>query len=868
MMNKLTVSFGIFLTCLFASLNGFSQLQGKRTLTANLIDDQKGVASAAVGINYAVWREGMNAWFAISYTDIAINANGGYWYKGKLYKEEVPGLMDLLRTGKASYPEVKFRVYYNEILQDTRTIQISSRGNNVGMLMADQFTLATTEDKLKNPAWRLEPVGMVGFLNTDWWYKAESLIESYEQGKKEAEEYKTLVQEADAAFNQKNYTEALKKYSTASRHKLADAYPGSQVEKVKDAMQKEKSTARFEELMKEGERAENAKNYSDALRQYEMAAKLGINDSQANTRVNRVRRTLDQLKRDEEERIKNEQAAIDKRNKETADKLVKDKEETDRIIKERDEKLQEELEQKMKEEAEKLSADEKKLFEENLKKQLKEQSDKWEQKKKEEKQKEEKQKEDRQNADNKLLSRFKKGMQWDPLKYGELVTKADGFFNEGMSMDPYAALELKNEWWDLNHYMKEFRDDLNEPRRQQAWEKCQNLLHEQEMKFNVAKYYYMEAIQYTDNNSWQYDYLLGKMKQMNSLIDIQKSTIQLNREGEEMRRENYKEAKAWAVINRQRDNSVRAQMAYGRLREQYIYPNHNYEGPKTNGNVIQQQANFENRLNAADQKLKQDNAVTGVTSQLVTNVLVDENKVAQAYGNGAMGLNLFAFTGGVTYPVVSNTEDNPDYVMQSFVNNLSVMPFTGGFDWWIRRSKGWDLALCGDFTFGVLPLLGNSNLFFSYGGVAKLNVGYKAVKLALEVDHHQRSGSYEFDEDVALQDNQFRENTNLIYTGEFSYSVLRLGGGLHFQLSKSSEDSYLRLLTYAEKPSFYQNHSFSKPVMSLGVQFMAGGGFTFNGSYAQNYPAAGTAKYMMRNYSTRDHWGVSLGKIWTIGKTH
>ncbi|NTS42386.1 hypothetical protein HRG84_15905 [Flavisolibacter sp. BT320] len=850
---------------LLFTLYGNAQYDQRRSLTVRNTDDRKGVAVATAYLDYAIRKFDGEIWIPVSYSKVEVNPEAGYWHNGKLYKSEVPGLVELMRSSKSSAPTVKFDVYYNNVRIDTRTIFITEK-DNLGLL-GDIIRLKATEAQLKNPAYRLEAVEMTSFNNVDWWYKAVSLIETYEREKKEAADYKELVFQADGAFLRKDLVKAQELFSKATRHKLADSYPTNQLERVKEALKKEKGTERFNELMKDAAAAESAKDYTQALRQYNAAANLGLDDARASQGANRVQRTLTQLKTEEEQRLQAEKQKQEKEAKAAADKIKTDRETTDRLLKEKEEALQKALEEKREQEAKELQEKEKKLYEEALKKQAKEEQEKREREQKEEEEKEKKDKKDRDDRDQKLLDKFKKRMEWDPVRYREAKTKADSFYQAGMQLDPYGALQLKNEWWDTNMFMADFRDDLNEPRRQDAWKKSQALLYDQEALFSTAKYYYMEAVQYTDEDSYQYKSLVSRMKMMNSLLDVQKLSIKASRSGEQVRQKNYESAKVWKVINRQRSNQVRSQLAYQHLTQQYLYPDRNYKG-KDASNAIQRQFDFENRLNAADQQLRQDNAITGVTSQLATSALLDDNKVAAGYGEGAMGFNLFAFSGGLTYPVVTNTEPNPDYVMASSVSNLSVMPFTGGFDWWLRRGKVWDLGVSGDLTLGVLPMLGHKNFYFGYGFNAKMNVGYKAVKLAFEADWHNRSGSYEYDDDVVNQDNQWRENTGLIWKGEMNYSVLRAGAGLHFQYGDEDEDGYLRLLLYAEKPSFYQNYNFSKPVLSFGAHWMMRGGFSFMGSYAQNYPVGGEAKYFMRNYSTADHWSFAVGKVWTIGKTN
>lgn len=862
-MKKLATPGLLLIFCLL-TIDLFSQYDQRRSLTVSNTNDQKGVASATAYLDYAIRKFEKEIWIPVSYSQVKVNPDAGYWYKGKLYKNEVPGLRELLATGKTSAPTVVFDVYYNDIKQSTHTVFITET-NNLGLL-GDVIRLKATESQLKNPNYRLVAVTMTNFNNVDWWYKAESLIETYEKEKKNQFEYKNLVLEADRAFNQKNYAEALTRYNEASRHKLADNYARQQLEKVKEALQKEKSTDRFNELMNAGQKAEDNKNFTEAYRHYQAASKMGVDDSRATIQANRAQRMLDQLKKEDEERIK--KAEQDKKDRDQAaiDKLVKEKEEADRILDKKNEEYQEDLDEKMREETRKLKDEEEKLFKENLDKQLKEDQAKRDKARQEEEAKLKKEQDERDRYDNRLLERFTSNMQWDPVKYMELKNKADNYFQTGIKINPYAALELKNEWWDTNHFMKDFRDDLNEPRRQEAWKKSQDLLYEQENQFDIAKYYYMEAIQYTDNGSYQHQYLLRKMKMMNELLDIQRTSIKLNRVDEDIRKQNYQDAKAWGIINRQRNNKLKSELAYQHLTQQYQYPTRDYKGPDAS-NAMQKQLNFENRLNAADQQLRMDNAVTGMTHQLAVGALVDPNKTADYYANGAMGINLFAFSGGLTFPVVDNTEDNPDYVMGSGTANLAVMPFTGGFDWWIQRTKILDLALTGDFTFGVLPFMGYKNVYVSYGFNSKVNLGYKAIKLAIEADFHSRSGSYQYDEDVAMQDNQFWQNRSMIYTGKFNYSVLRVGGGLHIQYGDEYGDGYTRILAYAEKPSFYQNFDYTKPVISFGIQCMFADGLTFNGTFADDYPVAGEAKYMMRNYSSRSHWSFSFGKIWTLAKT-
>jgi hypothetical protein len=122
---------------------------------------------------------------------------------------------------------------------------------------------------------------------------------------------------------------------------------------------------------------------------------------------------------------------------------------------------------------------------------------------------------------------------------------------------------------------------------------------------------------------------------------------------------------------------------------------------------------------------------------------------------------------------------------------------------------------------------------------------------------------------VALSDpnNPWQVPTEQVYTADISYNVRKLGAGLHISFAKDKRDGYLRLMYYAEQPSFYQGFNWMKPVWSGLGEVVFRGGVTLRFAYSKNYPMAGDAQYMMRTYTDRDYWRFSFGKTWTIGKT-
>src|SRR5690606_4585969 len=206
---------------------------------------------------------------------------------------------------------------------------------------------------------------------------------------------------------------------------------------------------------------------------------------------------------------------------------------------------------------------------------------------------------------------------------------------------------------DMNPYMEEFRDQLNEPRRQEAWERHQQLLYEQEGDLDIAKFYYIEAIQYTDYNSVQHEYLLGKINMINQMIDFQKAEIRMSRDFEIARQQDVETARAYKAVNRMQDNHDRAAISYHVLTQDYMYPNLN-STVENSANALQRQYEFENRLNQADQQLSMDNAVTGYTTNIAMSAILDDSKTTEKFANNSMGLNFFTFSGFASIPVVAN----------------------------------------------------------------------------------------------------------------------------------------------------------------------------------------------------------------------
>ncbi len=862
----------ILMLCLSTKISAQKVIQEKRSLTANSVDDGKGVVSATAYIDYLVRRVDDEVVFNLSYSDVNIYADAGYYYKGKKYGREVPGLIEELKKTGGSFPRVNFDVYFGAVKMFSFKHAISAH-NTLSAYGGDIRMFKTTKDKLDNPNWSLVANGLESFNyspNSTIWMNIEELINKYERSIKEKEEYNGMIEEADRLQNSNKLNDALAIYLKASKHPLTNKYPSEQVEKIKSQLSNNEKEETYRNYIKQGESAEREKDYTSALSYYTAASKTGFNNSTADSYIRRVQNAINNLKKQQEEEIAKKQQ--EQNDKETALKknLQKEQDEANKILEEKDR----ELEQKNIAELEKIKKDleeeDRKKVEEKQQERYKQEADDRRRREQEKKERVQKEQDERREADASLIESFEEDMYYDPILYEKYKMMGDEAEDKAWAINPYSALELDKKWWDMNIHMEAFKDELNEPRRQEAFGKSLSLMHKMEAQLEWAKDYYMRAIKYTDRDSEQHKYLLRRIESMNKMVDFQKAMIEGSRQGEEQRQVNYQRAKEFKVAQKLSNNRAKAVLLYSNTTFGSKYPD--WSGNIQVDNAVQNQLDFERRLNEADQQLLVNQAITGVTSQIAVGAMVDDSKTTQLYRKNDVGINIYSFTGYAGYPIVSNDTRKDGYIPETFNDQLNVAPFQGGFDLWLHRGKIWDFAINGDIIFGVLPFAGYQNNFFSYGGNVKVNVGYKRLKLAFEADHHNRSGNYEYDQDVAQASDPnnisiFQQPTNRILTGNFNYSVLKVGGGLHISVADESDDGYIRLLMYAEKPSFMTDYNIIKPILSLGTQVVFRGGITVGFDYSQNYPSAGKAENILSTYDSQAFWKLSFGKTWTLAKS-
>jgi tetratricopeptide (TPR) repeat protein len=136
----------------------------------------------------------------------------------------------------------------------------------------------------------------------------ESALADKAKQEKLENDFKTVIQNADKAFNAKDYQNAIKDYQTASILKPNDKYAIDQIAKAQKALEalanEQKLNADFQNLVKEAEAALNAKKYIDAKTSFEKALGLKPSEAAVKTKITEVTKLIEE---------QNKQAELDKK---------------------------------------------------------------------------------------------------------------------------------------------------------------------------------------------------------------------------------------------------------------------------------------------------------------------------------------------------------------------------------------------------------------------------------------------------------------------------------------------------------------------------------------------------------------------------
>lgn len=137
-----------------------------------------------------------------------------------------------------------------------------------------------------------------------------------EKAKAELLAYNEAIQNADQLFTAQNYDESLNKYKEALSIKPAENYPKKrikEVENILDAIAKEKARKEkeYQAIIAQADKLMNSKDYSSSKNEYQKAVVLKPEDTYPKEQIKKIDDTLAEIKRQEEERIRQEQEKRD-----------------------------------------------------------------------------------------------------------------------------------------------------------------------------------------------------------------------------------------------------------------------------------------------------------------------------------------------------------------------------------------------------------------------------------------------------------------------------------------------------------------------------------------------------------------------------
>lgn len=852
----------IFLLLVSVSATLYAQTS---TLKMYRSTDQSKV-SAEVVINYAPRAYDKQIFIEMA-AKVNVLSGSGYKYNGKVYQpNDIPGLAVLLDKLGGQTPTVTVKVYYKSIPKGSYNVMINNTG--LGLLGDGIYIKNCTPAELKDlNGWKLEAGSFNSFEHVPYTLSMDidALVAKHLKTQQENKDFQALIQQADNLYNQQNYIAAKEKYNAAKRDKKNEAYIDSRLKIIKDLIEKSDKKKVYDDLMQYAEEAKNRKDYAVALRNYQQAATLGQSDAEARMKASIMQTEIDNLKRKQEEDI----ASAKKQQDHQKDQLSADNNKEKNLL---------EAQKKHLAELEKVKAQNEALALKDLAQAERDQIEREQQarqKEREEEQRanEERKKQEREEKSNrrraaldKRIRDYEEYMEYNPVQLKKYLDEARRLDEAALNMRPYEALNIKEDWWDRNGYMEDFRDDLNEPKRRAAYDRYFQLELEQASLYTRAENSYFAALANADKDSQTHDYIVRRIEFFNAMNDNKEEHFAQLYQNEQYRQEAQQRNKAIRRMQKMDLNAAQTARAFSST---HLVNAMDPNGFQQNGKLMADQYLLNNRINEAQQQNLGAKAITGAATGSVLELMTDGSKTAEQYGNNSMGFNVRLTTGYMGIPVMVNTTAE-GLLPRSTPASLDVIPLIAEVDFWAWRNKYADIGLSGGGIFGVYPFEGYKNQYFQYHGTLKINAGSKSVKLALEGSLMQREGSYEVDRDVAMVTSGYElvpgQATGVMSEGKFDYGVLRMGGGLHIDFSDGDE-KYVRLLCYADKPSFLKNPSFKDNIAySYSAELLGGNGITIGFDYAPNYVVGGIEKYAME-HKNKAYWAIKFGKVFTLIKT-
>jgi hypothetical protein len=839
---------------------------GIKTTVAQRDNRYKEGVSAIVTVKYKPKSNGNSVFFMLD-ASTKIVIEDGYNYQQIQYRStQIPVLRSLLSNAKAAFPTVAFKVYYKNVFrgyQDFAIVQNSTMG-----LLGEGFNFNCSKDEAQDiNNWTLEAFSLKTFNYSPDPLLGLSLKQAvldYLNSDNEKNQYKELITRADRLYFKNEYQQSFQIYSLASRNKYTDEYPRKQMLKLKELIDKQSTDEKIKSLINSAKNLEQngdfvtaLKFYSESLKlnpgNYDVKKSISVLNEKIKNKDNNLEKLLSKNNEEYSSEIKSEKnAAINSLNfqSEGVSELLELNETNEK-------KLLNELDESQRES---VLKNDKKNNEVQDSKSINKSFSEIENKKSED---------ERLQQFSKELSYAEKDMAYNKYEFEKLRDEAENYYSKFKEQKPENLLNIKQSWWDRNSYMEPFRDELNEPKRLEAFNNYINSLIDRQLYLSYAKSLFLKAISFVDNGSSEHRYLIFKAKLCDKLLSYQPYSLSVARENEKLRKEYRERNKISVQILKNNEFRNKSALAYSYFEIQNI----NNGKDREYGDLSQKKADLEQRFRDAEFNYTKDMAITGVSTEAVLSVITDDSKQAAIFENKSAGFNVRLMSGVLCIPVVMNQTSDNNIAGISYTDHVKVMPINGGLDIWMLRSNHFDIGLSPSFIMGVFPMKGVSNFYSSFDATMKFNLGVKNFKLAFETGYQSRSGSSKVDYDVTnsqLSDgsyNPFFIATGEVSEGKFKYSLIKAGAGFHINLKSKYSEQYIRLMAYAQRPSFLKDLKINHYIYAYNAEILFGNSIALTADYSSNYVIGGKPKYTLSENKSRTFWSVRLGKIFTLAKS-
>lgn len=839
---------------------------GIKTTSAVRDNTYREGTSASITVKYKAKSNGNSIFFMLD-ADTKIYIEDGFNYQQVKYRaSQIPEIRKLLSNAKATFPTVSFRIYYKNIYRGDKDFAIVQ--NSTMGLLGEGFNFNCSKEEAQDiNNWTLQahrlnsynyaPDPLLGI-------SLKQAVLDYLDSENEKNRYKELISNADLLYRKNEYLQSFQNYSLASRYKYADDYPKKQMLLLKGLIDKQSTDEKFRSLINSAKKYEQNNDFVSAEKLYSESLRLKPNDSE-------VKKSLSALYEKIKTKDNDFEKILKKNDEEYSNDIKSEKNVAINSLNSQSESLTEILELNEKNEKKLLNELNTPQRESVLKnnyinstvqnsKSISKSLSEIENKKSEE---------ERLLNFSKELGYAEKDMEYNKYEFEKIRDEAENYYSKFKELKPENLLNIKQSWWDRNSYMEPFRDELNEPKRLEAFNNYMNSLIDRKLYLSYAKSLFLKAISFVDNGSSEHRYLIFKAKLCDKLLSYQPYHLSVARDNEKLRKEYRERNKISLQILKNNEFRNKSALAYSYFEIQNI----NNGKDRDYGDLSQKKADLEERFRNAEFNYTKDMAITGVSTEAVVSVITDDSKQAAIFENKSAGFNVRLMSGVLCIPIIMNQTSDNNIAGISYTDHVKVMPVNAGLDIWMLRSNHFDIGLSPALILGVFPMKGVSNFYSSFDATVKFNIGVKNFKFAFETGSQSRSGSSKVDYDVTnsqLSDgsnNPFFIATGEVSEGKLKYSLIKAGAGFHINLKSKYSEQYIRLMAYAQRPSFLKDLKINHYIYAYNAEILFGNSIALTADYSSNYVIGGKPKYALSENKSRTFWSVRVGKIFTLAKS-